>query len=337
MGCTLLRTLRPCGIALGIFVLLGALLARDGAGSSITAVWLRADLPEPFLSLLAGFLGVCLVVPTRWAGQARCRWILAGVFAAFAILAAAGTAAYYEAWWHGRLRTDLPVPFTVVPLFVLGSELWRTALGPVQTEPLTPPPARVFFKSLGVGFSFLGITLAFVVTYGHVDRRRPADAAVIFGAKVEADGTPSRALQERLDTGLELWSQGLVAHLILTGGRDQSGQSEPAVMREYAIRGGVPASRILTDEGGLNTRASAVNVRTLLDAHGLRSVLAVTQHFHCARVKMAFDREGVPCDTVPTCSQAVERRSEPPRRLARESYFVAREAVAFPFYLLYYR
>ena len=51
---------------------------------------------------------------------------------------------------------------------------------------------------------------------------------------------------------------------------------------------------------------------------------------------MAFDREGVVCDTVPTSSRT-RRPEDPPPRLARETYFVAREAVAFSFYLLYYR
>jgi hypothetical protein len=51
---------------------------------------------------------------------------------------------------------------------------------------------------------------------------------------------------------------------------------------------------------------------------------------------MTFEREGVPCATVPTCSSARTSRGEEPR-LRREGFFLVREAVAFPFYLIYYR
>ena len=43
--------------------------------------------------------------------------------------------------------------------------------------------------------------------------------------------------------------------------------------------------------------------------------------------RLIFEREGTPCYTVPA-------RGRP---LVREVYFLLREAVAFPFYYLYYR
>ena len=40
---------------------------------------------------------------------------------------------------------------------------------------------------------------------------------IIFGAKVNPDGTPSAALRERLDIGIRLYHQGYVDHLVMTG------------------------------------------------------------------------------------------------------------------------
>lgn len=322
-------------MAFGVFILLNLVLALQNPRLSITGMWLDARLPEPWLSVFAGVLGLSLIVPHGLAGISWLRWLTAGVFAGFGILTLASTLSFYHSLHHGSVATGLPVPFSALLTAILALEFLRVFLW-AYCPPLTPPPARVFLTSIAVAGAFLLITLAYVVTYGQIDFRRPADAAVVFGAKVYSDGRLCTALQDRLDTAIELFEQNAVQYLIMTGARDPNGQSEPDVMREYALRGRVPASRILLDRTGVNTRASAVGCRALLRQHGFRHLLAVSQYFHCARVKMIFEREGVPCSTVPTCSP-VRTASTPPRRLSREGFFLFREAVAFPFYMVYYR
>ncbi len=327
--------LRPFGVAFGVFIVLNLALALERPALSATRIWLHVHLSEPELSLFAGLLGLALFAPDSAGSSPLIRWLLGGVFSGFWILAGASTVAYYEALYHGRLSTDFPVPLSAVLAVILLSELtritwWRPAY------PVAPPPARIFFKAILVACAFLLITLAHVITYGHEDHRRPADAAVIFGAKVYPDGTPCAALVDRLETGIGLFHEGLVRHLILTGAVDSNGQSEPEVMRGYARSRGVPASRIILDEQGLNTRASALNAGVIQRQFGFERLLAVTQYFHCARVKLIFDREGTSCYTVPTCSRATASTGGP-ARLSRESFFLLREAIAFPFYLVYYR
>jgi vancomycin permeability regulator SanA len=202
-------------------------------------------------------------------------------------------------------------------------------------RPRWPAPARCFFAAASTAAAFVCIHLAYIVSYGHTDFRRPADAAVVFGARVDDDGTPCAALRDRLDTAVELHGQGLVHYLIMTGARGANGQDEPEVMARYAAERGVPPARIILDHEGRNTRASAANCRAIVRELGFRRLLAVTQYFHCARVKLAFDREETPCFTVPTCSSRRPGGAEPVK-LSRESFFVLREALAFPFYWLYY-
>jgi hypothetical protein len=112
-------------------------------------------------------------------------------------------------------------------------------------------------------------------------------------------------------------------------------------MRAYAEKHGVPTSRIILDEAGFNTQASAEGCGAIARARGFKDLLAVTQYFHCARVKLVFDRERTLVRTVPTCSLRrdltgpLSPAAAPP--LAREGFFLFREAVAFPFYLIYHR
>ena len=327
--------LRPFGVAFGIFIVLNLALALQRAELSVTSIWLDADLPEPALSLYAGILGVCLFIPHHMVRASWVRWITGGVFAGFAVLALVATAAFYHAVYSGRIATDLPVPLSALVFLILSSEFIRVGWWqPWQSS--IPPPAQFFLFGISVAGAFLFITVVHVVTYGHRDFRRNAEAAVIFGAKVYSDGRPCDALMERLDTGIEVYRQGLVRYLILTGARDPNGQSEPLVMRKYILERGIPLSRIIVDETGLNTRASALSCRAIARKRNFGSLLAVTQYFHCARVKMIFEREGVNCATVPTCSSRKATAGEGVR-LSREGFFLLREAIAFPFYLIYYR
>lgn len=86
------------------------------------------------------------------------------------------------------------------------------------------------------------------------------------------------------------------------------------------LRLGSPADRILVDEFGFNTLASARNCRPILDDHGLSSALIVSHYYHLARCKMAFAEQRVSCTTVPA------RMS---MRLVKEPYYVLRECAAY--------
>ena len=65
---------------------------------------------------------------------------------------------------------------------------------------------------------------------------------------------------------------------------------------------GVPLSRIILDENGWNTRQSAVNCGQIARENGFTNVLTVSQSFHCARIKLIFERAGTHCYTVPAGS-----------------------------------
>ncbi|MGQ9589751.1 MAG: YdcF family protein [Planctomycetota bacterium] len=323
--------LRPFGVALGVFIALNLALALQRPELAVTGVWLDASLPEPWLSLFAGILGFCLLLPGDVGSSPRVRWIAGGVFAGFALLALGKAAAFYVDWARGLALTDFPFPLSALVGPVLASEFVRIVWWSPR-RPRVPPPARVFLGGLAAAAAFLAINLVHILEFGHRDFREPADAAVVFGARVLADGRPSAVLRERIETAVELHREGYVPRLLMTGGVDAAGMSEPVAMRRYAIELGVPPESIIIDEEGANTMASAARCRELAREYGFEEVLAVTQYFHCARVKMVFEREGVRCRTVPA-----RTLGSGGRRLARELFFVFRELIAFPFYLIYYR
>lgn len=134
------------------------------------------------------------------------------------------------------------------------------------------------------------IAMLTLVVCGLRDDLVHSDVALVLGNKVELDGTPSPRLRARLDRTLELFRAGYFPFIIVSGGTGKEGFDEAAVMRNYLIAHGVPASAVITDSHGNTTFASAVNTARIAKEHGFKSVLAVTQYFHIPRSRLALRR-----------------------------------------------
>ncbi|WP_084129418.1 vancomycin high temperature exclusion protein [Demequina sp. NBRC 110055] len=135
------------------------------------------------------------------------------------------------------------------------------------------------------------------------DGLRPADAALVLGAGVRPDGTPSPFLRDRVEVGVALYEAGLVDVLLMSGdGDDSSGYGETAVMRALAESLGVPTEAIVEDPEGLDTEASCMRAR---EVFGEDSVTIATQQFHQARAlwlcrQVGMDAQGVYPPPTPT-------------------------------------
>lgn len=98
--------------------------------------------------------------------------------------------------------------------------------------------------------------------------------AIIFGAAVNGN-TPRFELEKRLDSGVELYQQGKVPKLLMSGGAD-----EVKIMQLYAAKRGVPAGAIIQDEAGLRTYASCYRA---LHTYNFTQAIVVNQPEYMAR------------------------------------------------------
>ncbi|MBI5232555.1 MAG: YdcF family protein [Coriobacteriales bacterium] len=170
----------------------------------------------------------------------------------------------------------------------------------------------------------LALVVAFPVMqmlfFGTTDYRRPADAAVILGARVMANGALSTAAEDRVRTGVDLYDAGLVRYLVMSGGVGESGVDETVAMRRRAMQLGVPASAIILDHTGVNTDATVANTTGLFRARDIERVLAVSQSWHLPRVKLAYLAAGWNVSTVPATTS---------RPITQTPYLMLREIPAF--------
>lgn len=126
-----------------------------------------------------------------------------------------------------------------------------------------------------------------------------ADAVLVLGAQVKADGTPSKMLKERLDTGIEVYKAGLTDRIIMSGDHGRKDYDEVNVMKNYAVERGVPSEHIFMDHAGFSTYESMYRAKEIFLADKL---IVVTQKYHLYRAvydaeAMGITAQGVPCDT----------------------------------------
>jgi vancomycin permeability regulator SanA len=145
----------------------------------------------------------------------------------------------------------------------------------------------------------IGFPLAQMFCFGMTDYRRPADAAVVFGARVYADGNLSQALADRVRTACDLYQDDLVHTIVFSGGPGDGIIHETEGMRRMAMPLGVRASSILIDEWGLSTQATVRNTCGMFSRHGLRRVLVVSHFYHLPRIKLTYQRQGCEVYAVP--------------------------------------
>lgn len=126
----------------------------------------------------------------------------------------------------------------------------------------------------------------------------PAEAALVLGAYVYENGGVCPVLQDRLDTALELYRQGLVPKLLLSGDHGQHNYDEVNAMRKYLEAKGVPPEDLFLDHAGFDTYDSLYRAR---DVFGARRLIVVTQQFHLTRALyigrgLGLEVQGVPSD-----------------------------------------
>ena len=133
---------------------------------------------------------------------------------------------------------------------------------------------------------------------GHLYREAAAPTApvaLVLGAEVYPDGTPSPFLAGRLDLARRLLAAGRVQVLLLSGDGAAREYDEPEAMQAYLLAAGVPADRMVLDRYGLDTYDSCLRAARV---YGVRRVVVVTQSYHLPRAvgtarALGLDAEGV--------------------------------------------
>ncbi|MCA8941025.1 MAG: YdcF family protein [Planctomycetes bacterium] len=118
----------------------------------------------------------------------------------------------------------------------------------------------------------------------------PRHTAIVLGASVRPDGSPSPMLEDRLVTAARLYELGRVEEVLVSGDGGGDGYDEVSVMRAELESLGVPAEHIRCDHLGFRTITTMIRAH---DAFAVRDALVVTNPFHLHRSVFLARRFGI--------------------------------------------
>jgi SanA protein len=125
------------------------------------------------------------------------------------------------------------------------------------------------------------ITGVYIVDRFYKEPEAPARrVAIIFGAGLRRDGTPTAMLRDRVLTGAELYFSGKVEKLLMSGDNRFADYNEPESMRQFALSLGIPDSAIVLDYAGRRTYDTCYRGKAIF---GVENALLVSQGFHLPR------------------------------------------------------
>lgn len=280
---------------------LGALAVLVASFRGGSASFVRMG-PAALLALFAALvLGVC-----GGSGELDvlyCSPVTLGIICiAVSLLALSGCADIVR---HRRVRA--------VPAASLGAAVVLAGLyaamraGAIATLPFRSVVSLLAFETLWLAFALIAFVIgnaAYRVCYpaARVDIARPFAYIVVHGAKIF--GTkPSPLLASRIDAARELWErQGGFGHIVVSGGQGADEvASEAAVMRDWLLRRGVPATAIVEEDRSATTLENLVFSNALMDrlsGGAPYRVALATSEFHVFRCATMARRLGLDAEVV---------------------------------------
>ncbi|MFH2040645.1 MAG: ElyC/SanA/YdcF family protein [Chloroflexota bacterium] len=131
-------------------------------------------------------------------------------------------------------------------------------------------------------------------------------AAIVFGAGLWRDGSPTPILRDRVKTAARLFMDGKIEKILMSGDNSVAGYNEPLAMQEFALSLGVPEDAIVLDYAGRRTYDTCYRAKAIF---GLTQAILVTQPFHLPRAIYICNQLGMTALGVPANNQVFRKSS----------------------------
>ncbi|WP_327084617.1 SanA/YdcF family protein [Nocardiopsis sp. EMB25] len=128
--------------------------------------------------------------------------------------------------------------------------------------------------------------------------------ALVLGAGVRSDGHPTLLLARRLDTAADLYFDGRVQAILVSGDNSVEHYNEPDTMRGYLVAAGVPEEHVVADYAGFSTWDSCARAN---EVFGVEAATVVTQDFHLPRAVGLCRTAGI--DAVGVADSSLRERT----------------------------
>ncbi|MCD4811840.1 YdcF family protein [bacterium] len=127
--------------------------------------------------------------------------------------------------------------------------------------------------------------------YTDISKIPTYNIAIVFGAGLKPDGTPNDMLEDRLDTAVELYNEGKIEKLLLSGDNSLEEYNEPQAMYEYlTLIKELPPEDVVRDFAGLRTYDTCARAKNIWN---IDEAILISQGYHLSRAIFTCNTLGV--------------------------------------------
>lgn len=167
---------------------------------------------------------------------------------------------------------------------------------------------------LSINYYVILSTKKQIVDLSNLKNNNDYDCIIVLGAGIWGD-KPSPMLQDRLDEAIKLYEAGIAPKIIMTGDHGTKGYDEVNIMKEYAIKKGIPSEDIFMDHAGFSTYESIYRSKEIFK---VKKAIIVTQEYHLYRALHIANKLGIKTNGV----------GADPRQYSGQTYRELREILA---------
>ncbi|MCI5891929.1 MAG: YdcF family protein [Clostridiales bacterium] len=160
-----------------------------------------------------------------------------------------------------------------------------------------------------------------ICSFSTIDQKCKSDVAIILGAST-SNGEVSPVYRERINHGIDLYNEGYVDKLIVTGGMGKGNdRSDAYTAKQYAVSQGIPETDILTEDVSTITQENLENSKVIMDENEWNTAIIISDPLHMRRTMLLAEDAGINAYSSPTkTSRYVSLKTQIPF-LAREVFF----------------
>ncbi|MBD3329905.1 hypothetical protein GF354_00065 [Candidatus Peregrinibacteria bacterium] len=127
--------------------------------------------------------------------------------------------------------------------------------------------------------------------YTDISNITEMQVAIVFGSAVKPDGTPSDVLKDRLKIAADVYTQGKVQKIIVSGDNRFEHYNEPEGMYNYLVDTlAIPEDDVIADFAGRRTYDTCRRAHDLWD---IEKAILITQGFHLPRALFLCNQLGI--------------------------------------------
>lgn len=137
-------------------------------------------------------------------------------------------------------------------------------------------------KKIFVGLGIINFLIFFIVFRKPNKKMRyqKYDCGIVCGYPAQNNGQPSKIMQSRVEKSVELYKNGTVKKLIMSGGAVKNEYEEAKVMADYAISLGVLPKDIIVESQSRSTYHNLMYCHELMKLYNLKNALVITNSWH---------------------------------------------------------